>query len=317
MSNAPRLHLGIDAGGTSTRAVVQRASFGSIKKASGPSAQLQRLGIAGAAHVLAQLVERVLADEDSPCIVALVAGVAGAATSEDQQALADALSEHLGPYTPEHLRIVQDAEIALAGAFEGESGLAIVAGTGSVLVARGKSGAFYKAGGWGYLLGDAGSGYALGLAGLRAAARAYDGGPKTLLWKLLAERLGINDRAGLIRKVYQSDWPLQEAAPLVLEAARQGDAVARQLTLEQARTLARQAREFTRQYSDITQRFALLGGLTSDPFYHDALAGALRDVLPDWEEATPRLSPVMGALLMARDLEDPLERPDSDLIEHD
>src|SRR5207237_10017789 len=67
------------------------------------------------------------------------------------------------------VRVSNDALIALWGALAGRQGVAVLAGTGSIALARSEDGREGRAGGWGYLLGDEGSGYWLG----REAIAAY------------------------------------------------------------------------------------------------------------------------------------------------
>ncbi|CAN5278315.1 hypothetical protein BH23VER1_BH23VER1_00490 [soil metagenome] len=66
-----------------------------------------------------------------------------------------------------------DRESALATAFHGADGIAVIAGTGSAVHGT-MGGKTSKAGGWGQLLGDRGSGYDLAMQGLRACLWAYD-----------------------------------------------------------------------------------------------------------------------------------------------
>jgi hypothetical protein len=62
---------------------------------------------------------------------------------------------------------VSDVELAHAAAFGGGPGVLVVAGTGSIAVARDRRGRWRRAGGWGQLLGDEGSGFWIGRAALR------------------------------------------------------------------------------------------------------------------------------------------------------
>lgn len=229
--------------------------------------------------------------------------MAGAGRSDDQAAivthLRDLLADHLCTAPPTRLRVVHDALIALEAAFPGESGLIIIAGTGSAILGRTKRGDLERAGGWGYLLGDEGSGYALGLAGLRAVADAFDDGPATHLTRLLAEHHTIRDRDRLIHRVYREDWPLQNAAPLVVNAAAAGDAVAQQIVERETDALSRQVEWLLDRGHDIEPRIALLGGLVQEDHYANALREALQRRLPAWSIRKLKRRPVEGALHLA------------------
>ncbi|MCX5794160.1 MAG: hypothetical protein NTY77_01520 [Elusimicrobia bacterium] len=67
----------------------------------------------------------------------------------------------------DRVEAVSDVELAHAAAFGGEPGLLVVAGTGSIAIARDWRGRWRRSGGWGQLLGDEGSGFWIGRSALR------------------------------------------------------------------------------------------------------------------------------------------------------
>lgn len=302
------LYIGLDAGGSKTEllaAFEQPDATGTGDTAIrlvGPSAQVQHMGSEAAAAVLADLVEQALQQRPGAGVAAICAGVSGAGRPREQEAVTRSLRERLPALAPTRLLVVHDAEIALEASFEGESGIMVIAGTGSIALARTESGAVQRAGGWGYLLGDEGSGYALGLHALRAVAAAFDGGPATTLTDLLAGRFGLTTPDALIRRVYQDHWAIQEVAPVLLEAAGDGDDQARRIVAEQTRLLARQVGWLARRCDAIRQQIALVGGLSENTVYRDALDDALQHVLPAWTLCRPRHRPVVGAWRIARQL---------------
>lgn len=291
----PPICIGIDAGGSGSRLLAAALEEPPQIERTGPAANLQRQGLPDTARTLADLVREA---EVGPA-QALVAGVAGAGRPSEQGALEQALRTTLGPAAPASIRVVHDATIALEGAFEGESGIIVVAGTGSVVFARDGSGAEHRAGGWGYLLGDEGSGHALGLAGLRAACHHLDGGPATSLTEHLAT-LGLDQAEALIHAVYREGWPVQQMAPVVIAAAEAGDAVARAILAEEVSALVQQVRWIAERLGTIERRVALIGGLSQEPHYRHTLRAALAEQLPGWALVAPRRSPVEGALRLAQ-----------------
>lgn len=295
-----RLFVGIDAGGTKTELLAAPDDGDEALVLTGPPAQVQQVGTERAAEVLADLLRTAQERRSEAHLVSVCAGLAGAGRAAEQDAVAAALSRTLGPSAPPTLHVVSDADVALEAAFEGGSGVLIVAGTGSIVLARSRTGAVSRSGGWGRVLGDEGSGYALGVAALRAVAAALDGGPATLIQPLLAQRFAITTADDLIRRVYREGWPLQEAAPLLLEAARAGDAVAEALLADQTERLARQTAWVAARTGDVDRTIALQGGLTSDATYRTALEDALARALPGWPVHTSRHRPVVGAWRLAR-----------------
>ncbi|HMB90847.1 MAG TPA: BadF/BadG/BcrA/BcrD ATPase family protein [Rhodothermales bacterium] len=292
------LYIGLDAGGSKTTLVASPSPSDAFLHREGPCANLQRQGLETTASVLASLIMQAVQAHPGTTEVSVCAGVAGAGDEAEQHALAAAVENRLAVH-PRPLHIVHDATIALEGAFEGGSGIIVIAGTGSICFARTTNGQMLRAGGWGYLLGDEGSGHALGIAGLRAVAHAFDDGPSTRLSALLADHHGIDTPRALIHQVYREQWPVQQMAPLVVKAAEEDDAVASKLIREQTRLLAQQIAGLANRAEAITPRIALLGGLNKEPFYRQTLVSALLASLPEWIVQEPVAPPVIGALQLA------------------
>lgn len=69
----------------------------------------------------------------------------------------------------ERVILMHDAPVAHAAAFRDESGVLVIAGTGSVAFARSRSGRTQTVGGWGYLFGDEGSAFWIARSALESA----------------------------------------------------------------------------------------------------------------------------------------------------
>ncbi|HYE57998.1 MAG TPA: BadF/BadG/BcrA/BcrD ATPase family protein [Rhodothermales bacterium] len=284
--------FGIDAGGTKTELLARDPASGVERRYFGPAANVQRVGVDGAADALAGVICEAMGSDPGPLIA--FAGVAGAGRAEDQEALTAALRTRLSENAI--VGITHDADIALEGAFSGESGIVIIVGTGSVVIGRTSDGRIERAGGWGFLLGDEGSGNAIGIEALRALTVAFDGGPWTPLALRLQRHLDLPDGATLIRRVYREAWPVQRAAPVVCTAAAEGDAEAATLLERQVALLAEQVvRLYVRCASALVPRVAFLGGLAREPAFTACLEHALKATLPHLQIVLPQGSPVEGA----------------------
>ena len=298
-----RFVVGLDAGGSNTLLLAECEGGSRRVDRQGPAANPQRTGVEQSAQTLAMLVQNVLRSHGPVGHLLVCAGVAGAGRSAEQEALATHLRRALADDADVvHVEVVHDACIALDAAFGSGSGLVVIAGTGSVMLARTQDGTARRAGGWGYLLGDPGSGYAVGRAGLRAVAAAFDGGANTSLRARVDEHFGINGREDLIHQVYQDELSLQNVAPLVMEAAANGDTVATDILTSQADALMEQVEWLLDEKEDIAPRIALLGGMLRNDHYAQVLRQALRARVPDWSVEILRHEPVVGALRRAHDL---------------
>ncbi len=180
--------VGGDGGGTRLRLALADGAGRILSRRMGPPGLVEP---GGEARVAARITDEVTAlarEVGAPLPVdAICIGLAGVGRTERAEAVRSAL-EAAG--VARRVQVVTDAAVALRDAFGAGVGILLIAGTGSVALARRPDGEIGRAGGWGSLLGDEGSGYRLGLEGLRAGLRGRDGrGPVTALATELAGAL--------------------------------------------------------------------------------------------------------------------------------
>jgi N-acetylglucosamine kinase-like BadF-type ATPase len=146
----------------------------------------------------------------------------------------------------DRLEVVSDAEVALAGATGGAPGVVVIAGTGSMALARDAEGRTARAGGWGYLFGDEGGAFDIVRQALRAILRAEEGwGPPTTLRENLLTAGSAAGANELMHLFYTAAWPRERIAALALlveDAAEAGDEVARRILADAGGALAGLAR---------------------------------------------------------------------------
>lgn len=196
-----------------------------------------------------------------------------------------------------------DHEIALWGALEGNPGVSLVAGTGSICCGRNAEGDSIRAGGWGHLIGDEGSGYAIGRDVIKAVAHFWDGyGEPTSLAKLLAEQLQLDDRQKVITYVYKNDKSyVAQASRLAEQAAAQGDAVALQILQDNACQVSRQVAAVVKRLRMEQGEVALLGGLLeNDTAYRKFVVAEIEKTCPGFTCVAPRQNAAVGAVMMAQ-----------------
>jgi len=297
----PPVFLGIDCGGSHTTVVVGDRNAQMLARADGPGSAMRPGGAEVSAAVIAETARRAAAAADItlPADAAMV-GAAGAGREQEQHELAAAL---IAAQVARRVRVAGDSEVALAAAFGDGAGILLNAGTGSIAFARSPDGRLHRAGGYGWQLGDEGGGYWLGRRALAAAVRATDDPDEssTLLERLLVA-LGLRHLDDLIRWTATAT-PAQVAslAPHVLNAAREGEAVAQHAVGEGAMELARLVSVLARHFpGDEPVAVATAGGLLRSG---SALLKALHDVLAaDIPRARLKDGPVdapMGAVRLA------------------
>jgi N-acetylmuramic acid 6-phosphate etherase len=237
---AEDLILGIDGGGSTTVALLATATEIIGRGEAGPS-NMQSVGVTRAFKAIEDAVSAAFAAAGRPPaqVRYAVLGLAGADRPQEQS-LVRAWAERFG--LAHEVDVVNDAQLLLAAGTPGGWGIALVAGTGSIAFGRTRTGRLGRAGGWGYLLGDEGSAYALVMNALQEVVHAADGrGPPTVLTERLLFAIGGQKPMDLIPAVYRGGWDrtaLAGLAPIVLDAAGQGDQVASRIAAHGAHQLA-------------------------------------------------------------------------------
>jgi len=257
----PTVFLGIDVGGSHTTVVVGDGDAQVLARADGPGAAMRPGGAETSAAVIADTARRAAAAAGVPLPAdAAMVGAAGAGREQEQRELSAAL---VAAQVARRVRVAGDSEVNLAAAFGDGPGILINAGTGSIAFARSPDGRLHRAGGYGWQLGDEGGGYWLGRRALAAAARSTDEPEEssTLLERLLVA-LGLRHLDDLIRWTATAN-PAQVAslAPHVLNAAREGEAVAQRAVADAAAELARLIGVLARHFPAEPIAVATVGGL--------------------------------------------------------
>lgn len=230
---SPPLFLGIDAGGTRTRALLADSSGAVLGVGeSGPAnvagpdreAALRHMGEAAAA------ARGEIAPEAVRAVGVGAAGVLSLPSAAD--AFGAGLRAAIGAEGP--VTLLSDAVTAFAAGTAEPDGAIVIAGTGAVALAvRGHTEVVARSDGYGWLLGDAGSGFWLGREAVAAVLRHLDGlGPGGPMVRAVIEAVAPPDRtSGAVvgRCMAQPPARLARFAPLVCEAAEEGDGLAREL----------------------------------------------------------------------------------------
>lgn len=244
-----RVFAGVDGGGSKTVCLVAAEDGTPLGRAESGASNYHGVGVEVAVERVREALDGALgaaaghvgdvAEGATLRVAGVCLALAGVARPEDERAWRAALASL--PVGDAPARITHDAMAALVGGTGRALGVTAIAGTGSIAFGVNERGEEGCAGGWGYLLGDEGSGYAIGLAGLRAVCRAADGrAPVSALTRLMLARHGLDRPEQLVPVAYGGWKPADVAAhaPLVLRAAAEGDAAAREIVAEAAGELA-------------------------------------------------------------------------------
>lgn len=280
------MFVGIDGGASTTRLVLCDAAGAEIARHTLGPASLTIAGAEGAWQVISEGIAALKAGL-APADLRVGMGLAGVNN--------DAMRATFLAQAPAfaNLALASDAFTSVLGAHNGAPGCVVALGTGSVGYRLEDSMTGRQVAGWGFPVDDAGAGSRLGLEVLGECVRLLDGRMPS------AEKTPLHDAAvefcGGVRALV--DWMRNAVAtqyatlaPLVIEAAGQGDAAGLRL--------ARAAGVGALGIADAldparTAPLSIVGGLAAP------LAPYLPGVLTDW--ARPAAGDALaGALLMAR-----------------
>ena len=236
------LILGVDGGGTKTVAVLARRGkkdFSILGRGVSQASNPRVVGFSNASRAIHDAVKLAFKDAGIPFtkVGFLAAGISGAGRDEEKNALQIALASLAGKVI-----ISTDASLVLEeGLMEGW-GIAVISGTGSIVLGKNQQGESFRAGGWGSVLGDEGSGYALGMGALKLLTHFADGREKQspLQDKILAH-LGIVHATEIVALLHEDKLDKSMIANLaieVLHAHGLGDMYASSLINDQAGQLA-------------------------------------------------------------------------------
>lgn len=301
--------LGIDGGGTSTVCLLADAAGGVVARAEAPPSNHRksdfesvRAAVESGINSLARQMGFRYGDELN--LLSACAGLAGADTEGDIEQLLEVVRDVV--HAP-RVRVVNDGEIALEGALDGEPGVLVISGTGSIVWARSEEGRRVRVGGWDYLLSDEGSGYHIGLRMLRAIAAAHDRRtPQTVLAEEVYRAFSIDGFDEMLNVIYEEKLTPQaiaSLAPIADRAAEAGDEIASKLLEETARELADLAEAGARLAGLLeTARFPLVpmgGTLLAGGYFSKRFRARVAERLPNALLTEARLSPAEGALILA------------------
>ena len=294
--------LGIDAGGTHTRAVLVTRQGRVMGRGEAPSANYNNVGMETARSRLLEAASAawVSAGKRMQPATHAFLGCAGVKSRSDISEIR-AVAEAAGLASAGEVTVENDLYNALAGGLSGRPGVALIAGTGTNCLGKDHAGKTFMCGGWGWLLDDEGGAFGLAISAVRAVTRSADGRERaTALLPAALAFFGVAEPNELLARFYNRKWTpaeVAEFAPVVTRFAAEGDAVAKGVLTAGARAL-RELVVGTIRALDFPKgpEVVLLGGcVRSGPPYQDMVEKEIRAATPTLKLIEPEGSPVVGA----------------------
>jgi glucosamine kinase len=296
--------LGIDGGGTNTRAAIV-ADGKTVAHGQSGSIKRLRVGSEAAEANLRAVLKEVFSQSGIKDIDAASCGVASAT----MPGITEWIRAVFDDFGIDRFEVVGDEVIALDAAFQGGPGILQIAGTGSNTIGRAADGSRESAGGWSSRLGDEGSGYWIGVNAVRRALHAYDREQPTQVISKVSEIWGTPTMDDFINLGDGTPGPDYAAlAPAISELAEAGDPVAVGILAQAAADLV----EFVLLVRSKLRRKHKIAGevpvawtgsvIEKTAMVRDAFFKGLRDAAPKMPVAESAVVSLDGALWRAEQL---------------
>ena len=280
------IFLGIDGGGSKTAFLLENDDGQELARfETGPSNWLSS-GSSTARESLTAGITSLSATPDIVC-----GGFAGAGRAEGIEFYRTCLTALL----PRAVVIVEtDAFISFMGAIGPNPGVLLIAGTGSIALARKTDGTMIRAGGWGPAFSDEGGGFWIGREAIRHALRANDAAEA-------ADFISAITRGLKLEKITDAPAAWKEGALDVRSVAALASIVTEKYPADPAKQILEEAAGHLRALTELARRQADLpessvlsasGSIATQPMIQQLLG---------LKFSPPANPPARGAILWARD----------------
>ena len=210
--------LGIDGGGTKTKLLMTDAAGNLIVESESGSSNINADGYEKVRQVLQELAASTVkkAGMDPSGCISLCMGAAGAGRIKEKEAIREIFKD-IGFNC--RLEVTDDVTTAFYGGLDGNAGVMVISGTGSICLGRNEKGEMHRCGGWGHVMGDEGSGYDIGRGVLSSIMRGFDGRePQSKMTPRVLEFLNLGGPEDLIEYIYRRVAGKKEIASLAVFA---------------------------------------------------------------------------------------------------
>ncbi len=289
--------IGLEGGGTKTGCAVLSEEGELLAYAEGGPANLNFVSEAVQRESFETALEGALKGIDQP-VLALGYTVAGSCANWDWvlQRLGNPLAI---PVEETRMAFVSTGQMYAHG-------VAVIAGTGSMISAFVNDKLVRTVGGWGSLLGDEGSAYDVAMQAIRAAVRAWDGRERdTQLVQAVMRYFKLRDLRELVPLFYRQGVPRHQVAGFaqkVVQIAERGDARAQIIVMQSAFALAEDAVACARGLFEPNAPFrvALTGGMfRRRTLFRKTFEARFRVDIPQVNFRTPRMKPAVAVAKIA------------------
>ncbi|KAB2842707.1 MAG: hypothetical protein F9K45_06760 [Melioribacteraceae bacterium] len=300
--------IGIDGGGTKTKCVITDFEINKLYECVGGASAFTKDNLDSIPQIIISLIEecKTKLNINYNDIKSIAVGLSGAGRKTDAEKIYTKITEAAQERRIyfSQIKIVSDAEAALEGAFNGNTGSILICGTGSIMFGKDENSNFHRVGGCGRIIGDEGGGYNMGRKGLIAAAKYFDGrGEKTELTEIIFDEFKIQNQQQLINEVYRNNFDISSFARFVINSAENGDEVCIKIVDEEIEELILHLHAMNNILKVDPFNVALIGSiLANENFYSKLFKEKSVNALANLNFVKAEYPPEIGAAILAKKL---------------
>ncbi len=303
--NNKRYVIGVDGGGADTIAVLADLKGKILAESKTGPSHFIKVGLKESILNLAEAIERVLKKNKKGKIISAFIGLTAI---EENKEMAKKIKKMLSskPKISQIFKgkviIGSDQIVAFRSGTDKKEGVVLISGAGSAAHGwRGNKEA--KTSGWGYL-NDEGSGFWTGQEGYRAVYKDLDGrGPKTLITKLVSQKLKFKNIEDLKKRIYTPDLikTILSFSILVDQASKRNDRVAKNILIEAGNELVLSTNTVIKKLNLQKKKFPLIlvGKMFKSKIVLNGVKKEIKKLAPRAEFILPKEEPVIGAVKLA------------------
>lgn len=303
INNNEQYVIGVDGGGTKTKAALANLKGKILKTEKSGSSNLENVGMKIAVQNIAKAVKRILPKKAK--IASIFIGLP--AVEERPDLIIEIKKELLNckgipSIFKGILKIGSDQIVAFRSGTEEKEGVLIIAGTGCVVHGWKEKKEFHTSG-WGWLA-DEGSAFWVGQKVFRSVMKNLDKrGRKTLLTNLIFKKFKIKKIEDFIKFVY-SENPIEiipQFSIICDEASKNGDRVAKNIMADAGKESALSAKTVIKNMGFQNKKFplVLIGGMFKSKIFSDKVKKEIKKSAPKANFIIPKAEPVTGAIKLA------------------
>lgn len=295
-------YLGIDGGGTKTKAIVIDENNKIIFTGLSEASALDSVGLDKSLKAINNALKGL---DKKIKFKSVFIGLGGIQSDDDGLLYINHKLKIKGVDKNTAFYAKNDSYNALASSLVFDEGIALISGTGMNCFGVDKDRNYHFAGGLGYREGDLGSAYSLGFLGMKSLARAIDGRIEyTPYHKELAEKMNIKDSVDIKNffvKAVNMRTEIAQLALITSKHALDGNIYAKEISELAASELVLCVKAVLSRINLTTKNLTIIGGLGSNPsYFRDCLIQGLKKLDKDLNILDAVVDPAEGAARLGR-----------------